>query len=278
MVLSGIGETGSYILTVTLDPDNEIDEKDENNNSFILPFAVTASKEQTVTFDANGGTPELQTQTYVVGGTYGPFPSVSWGGHEFAGWFTEQGGGTAVAEGDPVTEESERTLYAHWRDYPDGNTVRFTFGTDGGTQTLVLAGGSSTSHSNPLAWVESGLQVALAAGSRTTTLTVTCAANSGAKRMGILTVTVDGTEYTVEVVQDGGFGVAEYTVDSDSGLFQVKWVGESGKTYTIQRAQSLDGPWTVAGSVPASADGIVSLDAAMPGKWTSGFYRLVTAE
>ena len=278
MALAGIGEAGNYTLTVTLDPDDEVNEVDETNNSCILPFTVTASKKQTVTFDANGGTSAMQTQTYTVGGTYGPFPSVSWSGHAFAGWFTEKGGGTEVAEGTIVTAESERTLYAHWRDDVDGNTVRFAFGTDGGTQTLVLGGGNSTSQSNPLAWVESSLQVALAGGARTTTLTVACAANSGAKRMGSLTVTVDGTVYTVEVVQDGGFGVAECAVDSDAGLFRIQWVGDSGKTYTLQRAPSPDGPWTAAGSVAASADGIVSLDAAMPGKWMSGFYRLATTE
>ncbi len=249
-----------------------------STDSTRILYAHWTAWTQAVTFDANGGTPETQTQTYTIGSTYDSFPVVTRPGYEFDGWWTDATNGTQVMASTVVTVDETLRLYAHWNPESDETTVRFAFGTDGGTQTLVLAGGNSTSQSNPLGWVESSLQVALAGGSRTTTLTVTCAANSGAKRMGTLAVTVDRTVYTVEVVQDGGFGVAECAMDSDSGLFQVKWVGDTGKTYTLQRAQSLDGPWTAAGSVAASADGIVSLDAAMPGKWTSGFYRLATAE
>ncbi len=241
-------------------------------------YAQWTAGTQTVAFDANGGDCSTSTKTYTVGNTYGSLPTATRMGYLFDGWWTAAANGTQVTATTVVTTDETLRLYAHWNPESAATSVRFAFGTDGGVQTLVLAGGNSTSQSNPMAWIENDLQVSLAGGTRTTTLTVTCAANSGAKRMGILTVTVDGTVYTVEVVQDGVFGVAEYAVDSDSGLFQVKWVGESGKTYTLQRAQSLAGPWTSAGSVTAPADGIVSLDAAMPGKWTSGFYRRATAE
>ncbi len=213
-----------------------------------------------------------------MGGTYGSLPEVTWSGHSFDGWFTAATNGTRVLPGSEVTADATRTLYAHWTPEGGGTVLQFSFGMEGGTQTLVLSGGRSTSQSNPLAWVDSGLQVALSGGSYVTTLTVSCAANNGSKRMGDLTVTVDGTTYMVTVVQDGDFGVSEFATEAEAGLCRITWVGEAGRRYAVQRAPSPDGPWSAAGTIIASGDGLVSLEAAMPGQWSQGFYRLTMAE
>ena len=158
---------------------------------------------------------------------------------------------------------------------PSATTFRFSFGTEGGTQSLVVSGGSSTSQSNALAWVDSSLQVAVSGGAFSTTVSVECHPNDGAKRMGTMTVGVDGTEYTIEVVQDGHFGIFDYALDPSAGLVRVRWLGENGKTYTVKRASSMDGPWTGVGTVAATTNGVLSLESAMPGNWKSGFFQLL---
>ena len=158
---------------------------------------------------------------------------------------------------------------------PAPTTFRFSFGTEGGTRSLVVSGGSSTSDPDGPAWVDSSLQVAVSGGTFTTTISIDCHPNDGAKRMGTVTVDVDGTEYAIEVVQDGGFGIFDQAVDSSAGLVRVQWVGENGKTYAVRRAPSLDGPWTGVGTVAATADGVLSWESAMPGNWTCGFFQLL---
>ena len=72
----------------------------------------------TVTFNANGGTVETKTQTVTYGSTYGStygeLPTPTREGYEFAGWFTEQNGGTKVMADTKVTTTEDHTLYAHW--------------------------------------------------------------------------------------------------------------------------------------------------------------------
>jgi len=62
----------------------------------------------TVTLDPNGGSVDPGSVTVAYGQTYGDLPSPTSGGKTFAGWFTEQSGGTQVMYVD------SQTLYAHW--------------------------------------------------------------------------------------------------------------------------------------------------------------------
>ncbi|MCL1920462.1 MAG: InlB B-repeat-containing protein [Kiritimatiellaeota bacterium] len=69
----------------------------------------------TVTFDGNGGTPEVQTMTVTKGSPYGELPEVdARTGYDFAGWFTAPTGGEQVTSATTVEQLLPHTLYAHW--------------------------------------------------------------------------------------------------------------------------------------------------------------------
>ncbi len=70
----------------------------------------------TVTFDPNGGTLDEadKTKSLTTGETYGTLPVPSYAGYDFAGWYTEKGGGTEIKENTTVTAFGTQTLYAHW--------------------------------------------------------------------------------------------------------------------------------------------------------------------
>ncbi|MBR4251230.1 MAG: InlB B-repeat-containing protein [Kiritimatiellae bacterium] len=70
---------------------------------------------QRVVFDANGGTCRKASVTAVVGGTYTKLATATWENHVFQGWYDAPEGGNRVRIGMKVTEEAERTLYAHWK-------------------------------------------------------------------------------------------------------------------------------------------------------------------
>ena len=70
----------------------------------------------TVTFDPNGGTlaEADKTRSLMTGDTYGTLPVPSYEGYDFAGWYTEQNGGTKIEGNTTVTVFGTQTLYAHW--------------------------------------------------------------------------------------------------------------------------------------------------------------------
>ena len=73
-------------------------------------------KALTVTFDPNGGTLDEadKTKSLTTGETYGTLPVPNYAGYDFAGWYTEKGGGTEIKENTTVTVFGTQTLYAHW--------------------------------------------------------------------------------------------------------------------------------------------------------------------
>ena len=70
----------------------------------------------TVTFDPNGGTLDEadKTRSLMTGEPYGTLPVPSYEGYDFAGWYTEQNGGTKIESDTTVTVFGTQTLYAHW--------------------------------------------------------------------------------------------------------------------------------------------------------------------
>ena len=86
------------------------------------------TRNQTVTFDANGGTCGTSRKGYWVAGTYATLPTATNGVKPFVGWFTEASGGEQVKVGDTVPAVSARTLYAHW-----AKNQAVTFDANGGT-------------------------------------------------------------------------------------------------------------------------------------------------
>jgi len=90
---------------------------------WIPPAAIT------VTFDAQGGAPALQSATVLPGDFYADaFAAVTdpvRSGYTFLGWFTEIVGGVRVFGPDTVTQLTDHSLYAHWaRNPPPGGGFR----------------------------------------------------------------------------------------------------------------------------------------------------------
>ena len=70
-----------------------------------------------VTLDANGGTLPAGTQnpkSVTYDAEYGVLPEPTRTGYTFAGWYTNQTGGTQITENTTVSNPSDHTLYAHW--------------------------------------------------------------------------------------------------------------------------------------------------------------------
>ena len=71
---------------------------------------------QTVNLDVNGGPSPKDPIVCVRGGYYIGLTKPTWDdNHEFKGWYSEPAGGTRVSASTPVTDDLERTLYAHWK-------------------------------------------------------------------------------------------------------------------------------------------------------------------
>ena len=79
----------------------------------------------TVTFDPNGGTlaEADKTRSLTTGKPYGTLPVPSYEGYDFAGWYTEQNGGTKIESDTTVTVADTQTLYAHWTEHEYTVTV-----------------------------------------------------------------------------------------------------------------------------------------------------------
>ena len=69
----------------------------------------------TVTFDGNGGQPNLASKTVVYGQPYGKLPSGVWAHHEFYYWNTEcHGYGETITSDTVYDTKGDITLYAIW--------------------------------------------------------------------------------------------------------------------------------------------------------------------
>jgi uncharacterized repeat protein (TIGR02543 family) len=115
----------------------------------ITVYATWTVIQYTVTFDAEGGTPPVQTKTVDSGASAGSsdMPSnPAKSGYIFGGWHTAaNGGGTRFTETTPVT--GDITVYATW------TIIQYmvTFNADGGTpamQTKTVDSGASVGSSD----------------------------------------------------------------------------------------------------------------------------------
>ena len=86
-----------------------------------LPAAITVS------FNANGGSESLPSQSCIPGEAYGSLPTATRTGYVFAGWFTEGRGGTQVTTAS-IVPASATTLYAHWTSDGTHNKVQLWAG------------------------------------------------------------------------------------------------------------------------------------------------------
>ena len=66
-----------------------------------------------ITFDASGGTADMDTKQVVMGKNYGVLPDAVKEGCEFIGWFMEDG--TEITPSSIVEVAEDTTVYAKWR-------------------------------------------------------------------------------------------------------------------------------------------------------------------
>ena len=74
------------------------------------------AKQIDVTFDADGGTPAVQSKVQTFGTNYviNSVGQPSNTGYTFAGWWTDRGSaGDPVTAETPVTNPNDHTIYAH---------------------------------------------------------------------------------------------------------------------------------------------------------------------
>ena len=68
-----------------------------------------------VIFDGKGGTVDTEEKTVYYGSEYGDLPSPSKDYYTFEGWYTEENGGDVVTENTIFNNNTDITLYAHWK-------------------------------------------------------------------------------------------------------------------------------------------------------------------
>ena len=102
-------------------------------------FAKWTANGYTVTFDPTGG--ELtgaSTRNVTFDQAYGELPAPTRTGYTFAGWFTEQTGGTEVKMDTTVQTAGNHTLYAHWTANKYTVTLDVNDGDELGTSTITV--------------------------------------------------------------------------------------------------------------------------------------------
>ena len=92
------------------------------NASYSLKYSCSASApvQNTVTFNANGGSVSPTTRTVASGASVGTLPTPTRTGWTFTGWFTALTGGTQVSAATQVTRDV--TYYAQWTQNPGPDT------------------------------------------------------------------------------------------------------------------------------------------------------------
>ena len=98
------------------------------------------STKYTVTFDGNGGTPDVPLDYTDGNGKLASLPNAIYSEHWMLGWYTAASGGTEVTTDTVFTENT--TVYAHW------GPVTVTFDANGGTCATASA---QTNQQNKLA-------------------------------------------------------------------------------------------------------------------------------
>ena len=123
-------------------------------NSDATLYAQWALQEFTVTYNANGGTSETATATFIYGSTTPlRLPSASRANYVFSGWYSAADGGFSIGSaGADFTPTGTVTIYAHWiqgsldglgdavkiaeMTVIDGSSSSFTAGSNGSSATV----------------------------------------------------------------------------------------------------------------------------------------------
>ena len=105
---------GTYVYRYTIDVNNDIPESNESNNIFEYSFSII--DEYTVTFNANGGTGSMSSQTFTSGVSQKLSANAfTRSGYEFIGWATSSGGSVVYSDQQSISLSANKTLYAVWK-------------------------------------------------------------------------------------------------------------------------------------------------------------------
>ena len=240
------------------------------------------AKNQAVTFNANGGTCATKKKGYWTPGTYGTLPTPTNGVKPFVGWFTAASGGTQVKVGDATTDETSRTLYAHWAKNQtvtfDANggtckTAKKGYWTPGTYATLPVATRDGFAFAGWFTAAEGGTQVkagdaATSASARTLYAHWTAARQKGAAGITGIAVAPGTSGARPRGASGDGEGACILLVDAQAGVeYEVQWTGALGGEWeTVKR-------WT------AEADGEAEVEVPLrAGEGGAGFYRVAGSE
>ena len=108
-----LSKAGEYLIKVTLDPDNTLEDDKATDNSSQFWFSYGKhSGESVVSFDGNGGTSSVASMNVETGTAITSLPTATRSDYVFLGWFTAADGGTQVSSGMKI--KADVTFYAHW--------------------------------------------------------------------------------------------------------------------------------------------------------------------
>ena len=81
-------------------------------------YAQWIPKQYTITFDANGGSCDINNKIVNYGTPYGELPLATKTGYKFEGWYTTKNDGVKITDSSIVEITEEQLLYAHWELLP----------------------------------------------------------------------------------------------------------------------------------------------------------------
>ena len=240
--------------------------------------------QQTVRFNAQGGTCAMSEMQFVFGGKYAGLPVAERDGYTFLGWFSKSQDGNQVKENSNVTEAPSRTLWAHWSEtgWPEQQTVRFN--AQGGTcdtDTMAFDFGGKYE----------GLPVAEREGFTFLGWFSKSQDGNQVKENNNVTAALSRTLWAHwgENPSAGTLSISSFSLKSAGGISargtrggneqhtgSICFEAVAGRTYELQWTPSLGGEWMTLRRWVADADGASRVDLpVLPGE-TTGFFRLAT--
>ncbi|MFZ2756043.1 MAG: SpaA isopeptide-forming pilin-related protein, partial [Atopobiaceae bacterium] len=255
-----------------------------------MMLAPMATGDITVTFDANGGSGTMNSQT-IANGTETALDKNTFthdgDGYAFAGWNTATDGtGTPYADGAKVTFSVDTTLYAQWSktytysvtnttyNYADGDTTTYTFDKD---VTVSVDGAAIARNVDGSYSIPQGktAQVSFTSTSDALNVTMVPDADKGQTVIGSASVELKGTMTTaVFESQEPADNINLYKNWEDGALetkpdvsFSLQYSVDGGKSWSAVDAKS----WGMLGYTKDTAPTVPDSHTGNATEWTLAF-------
>ena len=171
-----------------------------------------ANARLTVTFDANGGSCDMQSREYTAGLKYDVLPNATRANYAFDGWYTEADGGYQVTADMEDYYAQHHTLYAHWTAIPTERNL---------VSIEIAARPNKTVYKIGEAWDGAGLSVRATYSDNASEILTSgfTVAGFDSSSAGDKTITVEyqgkSAAFTVSVTESA-IGAAQLVIDSQS--------------------------------------------------------------